>query len=121
MRVLPRVLKALAVCLTVFKACCDRVERSQSKNTMKACDWACGGGGGGGGGGVSEAQAPKRYEAATTASSFLSISHPKIERVRDGGVPFRDGSRRGRQYENDQRSKRFRYLPTHLNLQVQQV
>ena len=50
MRALPLVLKASAACLIVFSACCDRFERSQSKNTMNDGGATTGGGGGGGGG-----------------------------------------------------------------------
>ena len=50
MRALPLVLKALAACWIVVSACCERFERSQSKNTMNDGGATTGGGGGGGGG-----------------------------------------------------------------------
>jgi len=48
MRALPLVLKALAACWIVVSACCDRFDRSQSKNTMNEGGVTAGGGGGGG-------------------------------------------------------------------------
>ena len=50
MRALPLALKAAAACPIVVSACCDRFERSQSKNTMNDGGATIGGGGGGGGG-----------------------------------------------------------------------
>ena len=42
------VLKAAAACLIVFSACCERFERSRSKNTIHEGGATTGGGGGGG-------------------------------------------------------------------------
>src|SRR5688572_4720224 len=72
MRALPRDLNAAAACPTVWTACCDRFERSQSKKTMNDGGAAAGGGGGGGGGG-SEAQAATSSVVARTTNSFLSM------------------------------------------------
>src|SRR5918993_886034 len=72
MRALPRDLNAAAACPTVWTACCDRFERSQSKKTMNYGGAAAGGGGGGGGGG-SEAQAATSSVVARTTNSFLSM------------------------------------------------
>src|ERR687898_251546 len=72
MRALPRDLNAAAACPTVWTACCDRFERSQSKKTMNDGGAAAGGGGGGGGGG-SEAQAATSSVVARTTNIFLSM------------------------------------------------
>src|SRR4051794_14444026 len=72
MRALPRDLYAAAACPMVWTACCDRLERSQSKKTMNDVGAATGGGGGGGGGG-SEEQAATSSVVARTTSSFLSM------------------------------------------------
>src|SRR5215208_2251353 len=89
MRALPRDLNAAAACPTVWTACCDRFERSQSKKTMNDGGAAAGGGGGGGGGG-SEAQAATSSVVARTTNSFLSmIFVPSKRRLRKGGAPFR--------------------------------